>query len=516
MSLSELSSALRRFRLLVGLVVLSVAGLGALMALVPANTYSATTTVQVTPNVNDAAIYGSVLNSLQYVMPSLATQVQSRRVHTLVTSQLAGSSVGKADVTLVAVGDPSGLLTISATSHNQAAVDSWANAGFRALVSLQPTRSILQLRVLDVAQPAETPSGPPRLAVLIGGLALSLIAGTFAALGANALAKRQLLGDEISRQLGIQVLAEVPRLRGRRKASLSIGALHRNDADPAVVEAFQRLRTNLEVASTRSRPAAIAISSQRTGEGKSTVAAMLAWSLASAGYPLWLVDADLRLPTQHLRFGTPSSPGLADVGRLRTADLLCRTPIETLQLLPAGHPDMHPGDALDHVLPVVLADGSTAAVMTIVDTPPIQVVSETLRIAVLVKHVVLVVDARTARLDELTRTVELLRGSGIQVMGVVLNRVSRRRNRLMADKYYHGRRAEVRSREPVARSTETATGAAGSRVASASRRNVGRSTAPPRRGVAPAAVESLEPALPNTPSELDHEDHSQRAARRRS
>lgn len=511
MSLSELSSALRRFRLLVGLVVLSIAGLSALAALLPANTYSATTTVQVTPNVNDAAIYGSVLNSLQYVMPSLATQVQSRRVHTLVKSQLAGSTVGKADVTLVAVGDPSGLLTISATSHNRAAVDSWANAGYRALVSLQPARNILQLRVLDIAQPAESASGPPRLAVLIGGVALSLIAGTFAALGANALTKRQLLGDEISRRLGIQVLAEVPRLRGRRKSSLSIGALYHNEADPAVVEAFQRLRTNLEIASTKSRPAAIAISSQRTGEGKSTVAAILAWSLASAGYPLWLVDADLRLPTQHVRFGAPSSPGLADVGRLRTADVLCRTPIETLQLLPAGHPDMHPSDALDHVLPLVLADGNTAAVMTIVDTPPVQVVSETLRIAVLVGHVVLVVDARTARLDELTRTVELLRGSGIQVMGVVLNRVSRRRNRLMADKYYEYRRPEVGSLEPVSRPRKTA---AGGRAASASARKVGRAEAPPRRGVAPPVVESLDPALPNTPSGVDSGDHSQQAARR--
>ncbi len=442
MTLGDLFGTLRRFRVVAALAAVLVLGLAALAALLPPDRYTASTLLIVRPaKANDPNSNIALLNALQYVMPSLAIQAESRRAKDLVRNSLAGDpAVAGAAVTIATVPDPSGSLTISATSGQRGAVAAWANATATAVRTLQPANDFLQLVVIDEARTPDAPSGPPRGAVLLGGLVLAGIAGLFATQVAAALSRRAALSDELSRRLGVPVLAELPRIARRHRDSLTVDAVAQDRAETVVLEALQRLRTGLEVASAKHRPEALCVTSLRTGEGKSTIASLLAWSLASAGYPVRIADADLRLPTQHLRFHARLSPGLANVGHVPVEGLLQPTGLASLTVLTAGLAEGHPGDVLDFALPHLLADGAAHGVTTLIDTAPIQAVAETMRTALMVGFVVIVVDARTLRIEELERTVQQLRASDVVVLGIVVNRAARVKRRTTTSDYYAYRR----------------------------------------------------------------------------
>ena len=83
------------------------------------------------------------------------------------------------------------------------------------------------------------------------------------------------------------------------------------------------------------------VTSAAPGEGKTTVAAGLAMSLARMGRPTLLVDFDLRRPVLHEMFGVDLVPGMTDVlaDRLTPADAPRTTAIENLSLVTAGEWD---------------------------------------------------------------------------------------------------------------------------------------------------------------------------------
>ena len=83
----------------------------------------------------------------------------------------------------------------------------------------------------------------------------------------------------------------------------------------AAKEAFRRLRTNVMVSfgETDAGCRVIGVTSAQPGEGKSTVALNLAWSLAELGKRVLLIDADMRRPAIHTMLGRKPSPGLSNL-----------------------------------------------------------------------------------------------------------------------------------------------------------------------------------------------------------
>lgn len=433
MTLDDLLTALRRHRwpalLVAGLVMLVATA----AALLPPDRYTARATVIVQPaNADDLGPFSA---AVQVLLPTLATTVESRSSSLQVRSGLPRRFEG-ADVELSARPEPGvGLLVVTAESTQQQAVALFANAAVDLLLS-QASDDVagLRLRVLDPARAPTEPSGPPRTAVLAAGLVLATLVGVLTALLAQALARRTELADLITRTTGVRVLGEVPRLRGRARRRLKPETLA-TTPDARLIEALQQVRIGLDNAGHGQAPRCLAITSLAAAEGKSSVAAALSWSQASAGYPIVLVDADLRRPTQHEHFDVPLTPGLSDAARLPAGELVRRSRYEqTLGIVPSGIPERHPLEVLDAVLQPLL-DQLTRDATVIIDTPPLESVAETLRVLVLAQHAVLVVDARRAELRQLDRSIERLQEAGVSVLGVVLNhaRVARRRRR---DAYY--------------------------------------------------------------------------------
>ena len=80
-----------------------------------------------------------------------------------------------------------------------------------------------------------------------------------------------------------------------------------------VSEAFRTLRTNIQFANIDKDNRVLVFTSPRQREGKSTVSANLAYSLAESGKKTLIIDCDMRKPRIHKIFGINNLSGLTNL-----------------------------------------------------------------------------------------------------------------------------------------------------------------------------------------------------------
>lgn len=208
------------------------------------------------------------------------------------------------------------------------------------------------------------------------------------------------------------------------------------DPKGSAAESIRLLRTNVEFASASRELVSIGVTSSNPGEGKSTVAANLAITLAQAGFVTALIDADLRRPTQHRIFGLTNDRGLSTL--LTYSDRPWGwgshdTMLPNLHVVPAGPLPPNPADLLSlDRLRALLAEMRETVDVMVLDTPPVLAVSDPLILAAHVDGMIVVSLGGKTRLDTLKRAAATLHQSGVRIIGVVLNQQGAKE----ADYYY--------------------------------------------------------------------------------
>lgn len=274
---------------------------------------------------------------------------------------------------------------------------------------------------IEVVDPAVVPLGPDPSRTRFNML-LALVAGLMVG-GVGALTMDYF--DSSVRTPGdaesitrLQVLGTVPRIPTSGKPeSVLLGK-----------EAFRGIRTNLRFALS-DPPRTIAVTSSNPGEGKSTVAANLAVTMAEQGMNVGIVDADLRRPQVHRIFGLPRSPGMAEVlGKGRPlGDVIRPSDVPNLYVLASGGPVPSPADLLDGAeYDRLMEELQETLDVVIVDTPPLRAVTDAGVVAARMEATVLVVEANETSQEELRSATEQLRRIGARVAGVVMNSVRER------------------------------------------------------------------------------------------
>ncbi len=193
-------------------------------------------------------------------------------------------------------------------------------------------------------------------------------------------------------------------------------------------EQFRLLRSGILFPKEGKPPRSIMVTSALPGEGKSFVSANLAVSIAQhLDNHVLVVDGDVRQPTLHTYFGTTPAKGLSDVlqGHASVSDILVRTPIERLTLLPAGSVPKNPSELLSSRKMGVLLREITDRYsdrMIIIDSPPPHLTSETSALARQVEGILLVVKFLKSNRDMTIELAEMLgRERIIGVVGNYLN-----------------------------------------------------------------------------------------------
>lgn len=197
--------------------------------------------------------------------------------------------------------------------------------------------------------------------------------------------------------------------------------------DPQSLESemFKILRGNLLFPAEGVPPRSILITSALPGEGKSFVATNLAVSIAqNINEYVLLVDGDIRKPSVHHYFGFDQTNGLADYLRHPSplADMLLKTSIDKLTILPGGHPPHNPAELLSSQAMSALLKEVTERYndrYIVIDSPPPQLTAETSAIARQVDGIVLVVKYGSTPRQMVEELVDTLGKE--KILGCVMN-----------------------------------------------------------------------------------------------
>jgi capsular exopolysaccharide synthesis family protein len=238
--------------------------------------------------------------------------------------------------------------------------------------------------------------------------------------------------DEAESYLELPVLTAIP---DRRKAGLL------NDGNriyPLVMvdeqgseqaEAFRTLRASVSLLAKQSEFRSFLFTSAIPSEGKTFTSINFACSLARHGRSTVLIDADLREPRLNghlLKDKHEELPGLTDVLCNETAlgDALKKTKLRNLILLPAGRRVSDPAELLDDqsfglVIEQLLRDFDRV----VIDSPPVNAVSDALLIAAFAQATCLVVRAGKTPKKAILRALHQLEMANANVTGLVFNRL---------------------------------------------------------------------------------------------
>lgn len=190
-------------------------------------------------------------------------------------------------------------------------------------------------------------------------------------------------------------------------------------------EAYRRLRTNIEYSSFDEKYKVIVVTSSLPGEGKSTTAGNLAISMSNTEKRVLLIDCDMRKPTLHRRFKISNTKGLTDLimNKYGFKEVSYKYN-ENLTVITAGSKVPNPAELLSSdVMERFLEEARENYDYVIIDTPPVQLVTDAQILASKADGTLLVVKAEATKKEEVASSVDLLRKVNATVMGTVLNAV---------------------------------------------------------------------------------------------
>jgi succinoglycan biosynthesis transport protein ExoP len=159
-------------------------------------------------------------------------------------------------------------------------------------------------------------------------------------------------------------------------------------------------------------------------EGKSTIAANLARTLAFAGSRVLLVDGDLRCGHLHKLLGLPGEPGLSELLRqeISLEKAIMSTPLPTLYFIPSGTPAHNAGELfLGCVTDIFLKQVTEKFDYVIFDSAPIFATDDTTTLAPKLDGVLFVVRGSFTRARLARQALELLYQRRVNVLGLIFN-----------------------------------------------------------------------------------------------
>jgi polysaccharide biosynthesis transport protein len=349
--------------------------------------------------------------------------------------------------TIQAIGDTE-IFEINVTSFNPkdslALVEAMTKVAPRLIKDIKDT---VEINVVDPAILPKSPSSPNVLLnTMVGGivgLTLSIIALLLWEM-MNINVKNQ---EELDTRYQIPVLGVIPNfdenVKSKNALSYIKASLEKrkiikrkmikktvksidNDTKFIVVEAYKSLRTNLRFTLPMNRCKKIIISSPVPEDGKSTTLTNIGITIAQTNARILMIDCDLRKGTLHRIFELENRVGVSDVlsGMVDLGDAIQNTSYENLQVITMGTIPPNPTELLASVqMEELIEKVDKEYDYILIDTPPVNVVSDIMSIIKLADGVLIVVrEGETSHLN-ISNALMKYRFAEANILGFVLNGV---------------------------------------------------------------------------------------------
>jgi exopolysaccharide/PEP-CTERM locus tyrosine autokinase len=239
--------------------------------------------------------------------------------------------------------------------------------------------------------------------------------------------------DDPKEEMPRKLVVEEPEVKLARQITSQLGFDHGfsdslvmlSSPDSADAETFKVLRGQILFPRDRQVSRSILVTSTHPAEGKTYVATNLAATLAlSIDEYVLVIDADLRRPKVHRMFGYSKVQGLHEylVGGRKVEELVLKTGIDKLSILPAGKPPRNPTELLSSNMMLKFLEEVKERYhdrFLIIDSPPSGVTAESKFLAQHVDGIIYVVMANKTPRKDIEKAIDNIGRE--KILGVVFN-----------------------------------------------------------------------------------------------
>lgn len=290
-------------------------------------------------------------------------------------------------------------------------------------------------RVVDAAAVPHEPIKPKKSLIVSVALVMGLLLGVMLALLLELLDNTLKTTEDVETRLKQPLLTIMPMLDKKESQRKVSGRLVMDAPNSLYAEAIRTARTGVLLSSVDVPSRTIVVTSSVPGEGKTTFSSNLAMAHALTKRTL-LVDADMRRPSIAKCFGLdPNAPGLSEVVAGTAKFSECIHPLEgsRLMVMTSGRIPPNPLELLHserfaQALEVLAKNFE----IVIIDSPPVELVSDAAVIAARASGVIFVTKAQSTPYPLARKSIQRLRRADGHIIGVVLNALDFSK----AEKYY--------------------------------------------------------------------------------
>ena len=284
----------------------------------------------------------------------------------------------------------------------------------------QVTGSEDQVSIMEMATPPISVR-PGLIKSLLIGFGIGALAGLAILVLLDRIDDRMASFSEFQHHFSENILGQIPKEKTKGKVDL----LQPDDARHVFAESYRNIRSSIFfMPYDGPRPKSFLVTSAVPSEGKSTLSANLAITMALSGARTLLIDCDLRRGGLREAFGISSKIGFSEVLKqeVNWREVVVPTAYETLFVLPRGKTLSQPSEHL-------LRDSTEALLKEIyqhydyiiIDSSPVLAADDTTSLAPKIDATIFVVrlSYTSARLTK--KALELLYGRQVNIPGVILN-----------------------------------------------------------------------------------------------
>lgn len=303
------------------------------------------------------------------------------------------------------------------------------------------------VRIVDFAQIEQSQSKPNKTRIVITSGAVGFVLGILFVLLMRILKNGVRSASEIERETGLSVFAKIPQssnklLRGHKHLHHGLPFVLQAGEDK-VSESFRSLQTALMFLMPKPEHSVVLVMGLIPGVGKSFVSLNLAATIAASGKKVLLIDADMRRGVIHGRSEFGLADVLAGIATLDTA--ISQKHADNLFVMNAGKTklaacELLRSDAMDKLL----KEAREKFDMVIVDTPPLNLVTDAELICPLVDYSLFVLHYGRHSMEEIKETVERVKRYSDKPAAIVMNHCEREPGHYgygYYDKGYYGKKS---------------------------------------------------------------------------